>query len=134
MPLPRYAALTQNEVNVRTGPGERYPIDWQFTRKNMPVQIVGEYEHWRKIRDFEGIEGWVHKAMLTGKQTVLFTKGGFVLRDEPSYNAKPVAKVEATVAGVVKKCADGWCLIDTGGYEGWAQHDYLWGLKVEQAY
>jgi SH3-like domain-containing protein len=126
--MPRFAALTRDEVNVRTGPGERYPIDWVFIRKHMPVQIVGEYEHWRKIRDFEGVEGWVHKVMLSGQKTVMFVKGGFLLRREPSFSADPVVKVEQTVTGSLGDCADGWCLVEVGGFKGWSQTEYLWGI------
>jgi SH3-like domain-containing protein len=71
MPLGRYASLKSAKVNVRTGPGTRYLILWVFQRAQMPVQIVGEYEHWRKIRDFEGTEGWVHKTMASGTPTAL---------------------------------------------------------------
>lgn len=134
MPMPRFAVLTRDEVNVRTGPGERYPIDWVFTRKHMPVQIVGEYEHWRKIRDFEGTEGWVHKAMLSGQKAVMFIKGGFMLRREASYNSAPVVKVEQTVTANLEECVDGWCFVEVGGFKGWAQHDYLWGVETEDAF
>ena len=41
---PRFAALRSDEVNVRTGPGVRYPIDWVFTRKTLPVQITAEVD------------------------------------------------------------------------------------------
>ena len=37
LPLPRFASLKSDEVNVRTGPGTRYPVDWVFKRKSMPV-------------------------------------------------------------------------------------------------
>ena len=54
LPIPRFASLRSDEVNVRTGPGTRYPVDWVFKRKSMPVEIVAEYENWRKIRDWQG--------------------------------------------------------------------------------
>ena len=59
LPIPRFASLKSDEVNVRTGPGSRYPIDWVFKRKGMPVEIVAEFENWRKIRDWQGAGGWV---------------------------------------------------------------------------
>ena len=40
LPLPRFASLKADEVNVRTGPGPRYPVDWVFKSRNMPVEIV----------------------------------------------------------------------------------------------
>ena len=36
LPLPRFASLKADEVNVRTGPGPRYPIEWILKRKGMP--------------------------------------------------------------------------------------------------
>src|SRR5688572_19834056 len=64
LPVPRFAVVRSDEVNVRTGPGPRYPIDWVFKRKGMPVEIVGEYENYRKIRDWQGAGGWVHQSLL----------------------------------------------------------------------
>ncbi|HKH69397.1 MAG TPA: SH3 domain-containing protein, partial [Reyranella sp.] len=64
LPIPRFASLRSDEVNVRTGPGPRYPIDWVFKRKAMPVEIVAEFENWRKIRDWQGASGWVHQSLL----------------------------------------------------------------------
>src|SRR5215471_20860346 len=71
LPIPRFATLKSDEVNVRTGPGSRYPVDWVFKRKGMPVEIVAEYEVWRKIRDWQGASGWVHQSLLTGKRSFI---------------------------------------------------------------
>ena len=60
---------------MRTGPGVRYPIDWVFHRRALPIEIVAEFGTWRKIRDEQGAEGWVHRSMLSGKRTAL-TIGG----------------------------------------------------------
>src|SRR5258708_4490879 len=61
LPVPRFVTLRSDKVNLRVGPSEQYPIDWVFTRKNLPVEIVAEYGTWRKIRDIDGTEGWVHE-------------------------------------------------------------------------
>jgi len=68
LPLPRFASLRTEEVNLRTGPGERYPIEWVLTRKDMPVEIVDEHENWRRVRDWQGTEGWVHQRMVSGRR------------------------------------------------------------------
>ena len=67
----RFVSLRSNEVNVRVGPGVRYPVKWVFRQKAIPVEIVQEYDTWRKIRDWEDAEGWVHRAMLSSKRSVL---------------------------------------------------------------
>src|SRR3546814_9474044 len=56
------------EVNLRTGPGPTYPIEWVYLRRNMPVEIVAEFDNWRKIRDWQGTVGWVHQNLLSGER------------------------------------------------------------------
>jgi len=127
-PLPRFVSLRAGEVNVRTGPGVRYPIDWVFQRKGLPIEIITEYDTWRKIRDWEGTEGWVHQSMLSGTRTVLITKETRVLRREPSAAAPAVAHVEAGVVAALKWCEGGWCRIRAAGYEGWLKTADFWGI------
>ena len=131
MPLGRYASLKSDEVNVRTGPGTRYPIAWVFQRAKMPVQIISEYEHWRKIRDFEGVDGWVHKAMLSGNKTAIVTQDGFIMRLAASEQSPPIAKLSPTLVGDIQKCQDGWCLLQVKSFKGWVKKDYLWGAINE---
>src|SRR6267378_2202808 len=64
--LPRFVSLRSDLVNLRVGPGETYPIQWVLTRKEMPVEIIREFEHWRMIRDWQGTEGWVHRGEVWG--------------------------------------------------------------------
>src|ERR1700686_1709637 len=92
--VPRFVSLHADRVNLRTGPGDRYPIEWVLTRKEMPVEITGQLEHWRRIRDWEGTSGWVHERMLTGKRAII-VKGGVrpVLR-QPDTAAPVIAQAE----------------------------------------
>src|SRR5438128_8966612 len=73
--LPRFVSLRSDQVNLRVGPGENYPIEWVLTRKDMPVEIIRQFENWRMIRDWQGTEGWVHERMVAGKRAVV-VKGG----------------------------------------------------------
>ena len=68
-PLPRFVSLRSDEVYVRTGPGQKYPVQWIFRKKDVPVEIILEYDVWRKVKDYDGHEGWVHKTLLSGKRT-----------------------------------------------------------------
>ena len=81
--LPRFVSLRSDQVNLRVGPGENYPIEWVLTRKEMPVEIVKEFENWRMIRDWQGTEGWVHERMLTGKRAVVVKGGIRTLHRQP---------------------------------------------------
>ena len=54
LPLPRFVSLKSAEVNLRTGPGTRYPIEWVYKRRALPVEIIAEFDNWRRVRDWEG--------------------------------------------------------------------------------
>ncbi len=127
LPVPRFVSLRSDEVNVRTGPGVRYPIDWVFTRKTMPVQVLAEVETWRKIRDFQGTEGWVHQSMLNGRRTALVTGAVRTLRRRNTADATTIATIEPGVIGTLLECRDAWCRLDVGGQKGWLQRDEFWG-------
>ncbi len=84
LPLPRFASLKTDEVNLRTGPGLRYPIEWVYKRRDLPVQIEREFEVWRLISDQEGVKGWVHQATLVGRRTFVVTGGEHTIRTAAS--------------------------------------------------
>lgn len=127
LPIPRFASLRSDEVNVRTGPGTRYPVDWVFKRKAMPVEIVAEYEHWRKIRDWQGASGWVHQSLLTGKRGFVAAKEADVYRT-PATSAEVVAKFEPEVMGEIRSCRGNWCRVTAKGVSGWVERNEIWGV------
>ena len=128
LPIPRFASLRSDEVNVRTGPGPRYPIDWVFKRKAMPVEIVAEYENWRKIRDWQGASGWVHQSLLTGKRSFIIPAKPAALHKTPAASAEVVAKLEPEVMGEIRSCAGDWCRVRVTGASGWVERTSLWGV------
>ena len=128
LPIPRFASLRSDLVNVRTGPGARYPIDWVFERKSMPVEIVAEYENWRKIRDFQGASGWVHQSLLTGKRSFIIPSKAAILHKTPAASAEVVAKLEPEVLGEIYSCAGDWCRVKVSGVSGWLARTEMWGV------
>lgn len=128
LPLPRYVALRASEVNLRTGPGLRYPIDWVYTRAGLPVEVIDEFETWRRIRDWEGSIGWVHQNMLTGDRRALVVGKQRLLRRSPDDRATGRALLEPGVVGRLNRCTDGWCQLDVKGIEGWLREDEIYGL------
>jgi SH3-like domain-containing protein len=127
LPIPRFVTLRVGEVNLRSGPNGSYPIDWVFTRKEMPVEIIQEFDTWRRIRDWEGSEGWVHQSALAGKRGALVIGQVRSLRKAPQSDAPVVARAEVGVIGSLKKCQGDWCEIDIKGYRGWLQRSEFWG-------
>ena len=128
LPLPRFASLKSDEVNVRTGPGSRYPVDWVFHRKLMPVEIVAEYENWRKIRDWQGASGWVYQGLLSGKRGFIVASKGADLHRTPALSAEIVAKLEPDVMGEIRSCSGDWCRVSAPGVSGWIERTKIWGV------
>ena len=71
LPVPRFVSLKTDRVNVRGGPSREHDVTWVFTKPGLPVEIVAEFENWRRIRDVDGQEGWVYHSLLSGKRTAL---------------------------------------------------------------
>jgi len=131
LPLPRFVSLRSDEVNLRTGPGVRYPIDWIYLRKDLPVEVVAEFEAWRKIRDWEGAEGWVHQSMLTGRRMMVVVGGEpHLLRGSDADSAEAVAQVGPGVLGRLLQCPRNrdFCRVEVGQAQGWLRRDQLWGV------
>jgi SH3-like domain-containing protein len=132
LPLPRFVSLKAEKVNVRRGPASEHQVAWVFQRRGLPVEIVAEFENWRRIRDNDGEEGWVYKSMLAGKRTALvapWRKGDEI----PMYSAAGlegglIAKVDSGVVAEIESCSGTWCEISAGGYEGWMEQTMLWGV------
>ena len=128
LPVPRYVSLRSEEVNVRTGPGIRYPVEWVFQRRNMPVEVVEQFEHWRKIRDIEGTEGWVHQSMLSGKRYAIVTGDVRSLHRRPEPGAPEVARLEPGVIAQLLDCEGQYCRLEAGGIKGWLPRAEFWGV------
>jgi SH3-like domain-containing protein len=128
LPLPRFVSLRSNEINLRTGPGSNYPIVWLYQRRGMPVEVVAEFESWRKIRDWQGTVGWVHQSMLDGRRGALVIGGERILRRDPAAAAPGVARLQAGVIVRLGVCESDWCRMEAGGYDGWLKRDEFWGV------
>ena len=129
LPVPRFVSLAADQVNVRFGPGKQYPIKWVFARKDLPVEIVAEFDTWRKIRDFEGEEGWIHSSLLSSRRTIMVTGQVRDLRRTPSPDARVVLRAEPAVIGRLFDCEENWCRIEIEGRRGWLQRDEFWGTR-----
>ncbi|MDR3537177.1 MAG: SH3 domain-containing protein [Acetobacteraceae bacterium] len=133
--VPRFAALRFDEVNMRVGPGPRYPIDWVYKRRDLPVQIEREFDIWRLIRDPDGTRGWVSEASLTGRRTFIVTDGDATLRQDASDTSSAVAILKPGVIGRIRSCQAGadWCQVQTADYRGYLKRTQFWGTQPGEA-
>ncbi len=132
LPIPRFVTLSAKKVNVRIGPGVRYPITLVFKKDGLPVEIIKEFDVWRQIQSFDGEKGWVHQSLLSGRRSVIIKDIKETIYKNPNYNAKPVVKLELGVIASMEKCNSSWCKILVAGYEGWVEKKHIWGVYPEE--
>lgn len=132
LPLPRYVSLKTDQGNVRRGPSLSHRIDWVFLRRDMPLRVIAEYGHWRRVVDREGVGGWVHYALISGTRTVIVDEHMLNIRTRPTEAAPATAALEAGVIARLGECNPDWCRISAGGYRGWAPKAALWGVGADE--
>jgi SH3-like domain-containing protein len=136
LPLPRYASLKTDRVNLREGPSKDHPTKWVYQRAGLPVEITAEFEIWRRVRDSEGAEGWVLHSLLSGRRTALVTPSKKGENSKIYVRSSETSDVTATLqSGVivnVRSCDGAWCRIDGDGYKGYIQQVRLWGVYPDE--
>ena len=133
LPIPRFVSLRTDPINLRTGPGMRYPVDWVYRRRHLPVEVVAEFDTWRRIRDPDGSEGWVHQSMLTGRRTAMVKGGVQPLLRSNAPDAGEIASLEPGVIVNVQRCPPGpVCRVEVNGLQGWLKRDQMWGVYPDE--
>jgi SH3-like domain-containing protein len=129
LPVPRFVTLAADKVFVRTGPALRYPIKWVYQRQRLPVEVVQEFDTWRKIRDMDGDDGWVHSSLLSGDRSVIVKgEANLSIRREAEPDSRVLAHLEPNVIAAVLQCKAAWCEVRADGYKGYAERKFLWGI------
>jgi SH3-like domain-containing protein len=139
LPLPRFVSLKSDRVNVRGGPARDNDVTWVYTHVGLPVEITAEYGNWRRIRDWEGAEGWVYHSLLSGRRTVLVVpreKDALVpLYESADRKGSVAARLQSGVLASLKQCTGTWCHVTSSNFDGWIEQNRLWGAypneKVE---
>ena len=132
LPLPRFASLKTDRVNLREGPSKDHATKWVYERAGLPVEITAEFEIWRKVRDSEGVEGWVLHSLLSGRRTALVTPSktgeNAKLFARASASADLAATLQSGVIVNIRNCDGAWCLVDGDGFRGYIEQEKLWGV------
>jgi len=130
LPVPRYVSLKVGEVNGRTGPSRQHPIAWQYRRKGLPLVVVAETEMWRKVRDVQGDESWIHKPALSGVRRVMVLEDA-TLHAKPRSKARVTATADTHALMELEECNDdNWCKVKSeDGLKGWAPRHIFWGAQ-----
>lgn len=140
LPLPRFVSLKASRVNLRVGPGQAYAVDWLYLRKGLPLEVVQEYDNWRRVRDYEGTEGWIYQSLLSGARTGMTSpwlkdkKALIKMLGDPSSSSRVIALVEPGAIGEILACNGDWCRMRFQGHEGWVDQTAIWGIYPGETY
>ena len=130
LPIPRYVSLKGGEGNARRGPSLSHRIDWVFRHPGMPLRVVAEFGHWRRVEDQDGAGGWVHYSLLSGVRTAIVMTDMAELRTRGDQNATVIARAEAGAIVRLHECNQDWCRVSGGGEKGWVPKTSLWGVDA----
>lgn len=142
LPLPRFVSLKAKRVNLRVGPGRDYAVSWLYTKSGVPMEVIQEYDNWRRVRDAEGTEGWVYQSLLSGDRTAITApwkksegEDNFInMHREARINANIVARLEPGVMVEIKNCDGDWCEASADGTNGWLPQAEIWGAYPGEAF
>ncbi|MDR2794382.1 MAG: hypothetical protein LBB12_01230 [Holosporaceae bacterium] len=123
----QFVSLKSSQVNVRVGPGKEYPVSWTFMWANIPMLLIAEFNEWCKVKFFDGTEGWVHKNMISRKNTVIVIDE-YAIMYKYSSKSHPIAKIEKNVVCRVLKKEEHWIKVEVGGIKGWIEAKQIWGI------
>ena len=133
--LPRFVSLKSNDVNLRVGASINYPIKLKYIQKNYPIEIIDEFDVWRKARDHEGNIGWLHRSLIKGDRFVL---SGIKIKRDINLHKRPNGKI----TGLIKKnnildlnsCILNWCKVSQNNITGWLLKKNIWGVYETEIY
>lgn len=138
LPVPRYVSLKSSAVNVREGPSNGHSVKYIYKRKGLPVEIIAEYDNWRRIRDSEGNDGWVWHSLLSGRRTALILPSKehpdslIGVYKKPDILSNIIAQLQPKVIIATDYCDGNWCSIEVifqkKKYKGYIVQGNLWGV------
>lgn len=140
LPIPRFVTLKSGRVNLRIGPGRNYPVEWMYLKSGLPVEVIQEYDNWRRVRDSEGTEGWINQSLLSGRRSGIaapWFKGKdttiSLLRDMDD-KSRLVASIEPGAMGTIETCDGKWCEMRFGAYKGYVSQSMIWGAYPDEKF
>ena len=132
LPVPRFASLRSSRANLRSGPGKEYPVLFVFIRPGTPLEVLAEWNVWRQVRDADGTEGWMDRAMLSTDRNVQITGAVRDLRARPDLSSPVVLRAEPGVVLRVTMCAERWCRVEGEGRSGYLLREQAFGVYPDE--
>ena len=124
-----FASIRASKANIRSGPGQHYPIKFTFNARNIPVHVVAEYDNWNEIKDYQGSTGWVNKSLLTKRRSlmVITSSDQINMHNKPDDKSRTILYLKNFVIGDYLECQKGWCKMKINGKKGWVRTNHIFG-------
>jgi len=130
-PIPRFVSLRGSQTNLREGPSLDHRISWVYHRAGQPVEVIAEFDIWRRVRDSDGSEGWVMSRVISSRRTAAIAPWSkepmLPLYSGADEKSQVVARLQPNVLANIDECDGRWCRLNGDGFNGWMQQDRLWG-------
>ena len=133
LPIPRFVSTKDFRTNIRTGPGKRYPIRFIFEQR-VPIMIIDEYHYWRKIRDWQGEEGWVYKSLISAKRLAIVRDNTSLYAQQDTHGRNLKAYLKRNVIVILQQCSPPWCYVTVPiiHEEGYLKMATIWGVSKSE--
>lgn len=126
LPVPRFVSLKTEGANGRRGPGLEHRVEWIYARAGLPLQVTAESGPWRRVRDPDGAQSWMHAQNLEPRRTA-YVRETATLRRQPREGSPAAAQLAPGVIGTLTGCEGEWRRIAIAGRVGWVQAASVWG-------
>lgn len=129
-PVPRFASVKFEEVNVRFGPGKNYPVKYILKRKNMPVKIIKEFDNWYLLEMVDASTAWVHKSQLSGNRYGFIDIAGYAKLYKSREDANVIAKIGNGHVVKINRCIrdSAFCEVSIKDSHGYIKKTDFFGL------
>ncbi len=127
LPVPRFGSLRSGRAYMRAGPGKEYPVLWEYVRPGTPLEITYEWNIWRRVRDADGTEGWMDRAMLKTERSLQIIRTTRNLHARADLSSPIVLRAEPGVIARITMCEGSWCRVEAQGRSGYILREQGFG-------
>lgn len=122
-----FVSLKTRGVNARAGPGRDFRILYNYRLNHMPLRVLGEYDKWLKVVDWNGDISWVKESLTSKTRYVLTLKEEQLLYFGDNEEAFPIGRIRGKLAAKLLKCKNRRCEVKIGKIRGWLNGSEIWG-------
>ena len=119
-------AIQSDVANIRSGPNLEDAVLWQV-EKYYPVIILEKKGVWRRFRDFEGDQGWVHISVLGSIKSIIIKANQCNVRTGPGTQYDVAFTVNKGIPFKVLQTKGSWLQVQhADGESGWIHKNLVW--------